>query len=291
MRVTQNMMMDTILRNISANLERLERVQSELSSGKQIRQPSDDPIGTATVLRLQSSQAQITQYLKNVDEAQSWLDLTDQALSTIGDAVQRARELIVQAANDTLSAADRQAIWNELTALQQQIVATANTAHAGQYLFSGQKTQTAPFDATTDPPTYQGDNGALTRIIDSSVTLTINVPGNVAITPVLQAIKQARDAVAANDTAAIQTSLGVLDNAHSQLLAAQAQIGAQANRLDAQRNRLLEAQTSTLRLLSQAQDADMAQASVEFAEAQLTYRAALQAAAQAIQPTLADYLR
>lgn len=291
MRVTQNMMMDTILRNISANLERLERVQSELSSGKQIRQPSDDPIGTATVLRLQSSQAQITQYLKNVDEAQSWLDLTDQALSTIGDAVQRARELIVQAANDTLSAADRQAIWNELTALQQQIVATANTAHAGQYLFSGQKTQTAPFDATTDPPTYQGDNGALTRIIDSGVTLTINVPGNVAITPVLQAIKQARDAVAANDTAAIQTSLGVLDNAHSQLLAAQAQIGAQANRLDAQRNRLLEAQTSTLRLLSQAQDADMAQASVEFAEAQLTYRAALQAAAQAIQPTLADYLR
>ncbi|MBX6753860.1 MAG: flagellar hook-associated protein FlgL [Thermorudis peleae] len=291
MRVTQNMMMDTILRNISANLERLERVQSELSSGKQIRQPSDDPIGTATVLRLQSSQAQITQYLKNVDEAQSWLDLTDQALSTIGDAVQRARELIVQAANDTLSAADRQAIWNELTALQQQIVATANTAHAGQYLFSGQKTQTTPFDATTDPPTYQGDNGALTRIIDSGVTLTINVPGNVAITPVLQAIKQARDAVAANDTAAIQTSLGVLDNAHSQLLAAQAQIGAQANRLDAQRNRLLEAQTSTLRLLSQAQDADMAQASVEFAEAQLTYRAALQAAAQAIQPTLADYLR
>ncbi|WP_038037635.1 flagellar hook-associated protein FlgL [Thermorudis peleae] len=291
MRVTQNMMMDTILRNISANLERLERVQSELSSGKQIRQPSDDPIGTATVLRLQSSQAQITQYLKNVDEAQSWLDLTDQALSTIGDAVQRARELIVQAANDTLSAADRQAIWNELTALQQQIVATANTAHAGQYLFSGQKTQTAPFDATTDPPTYQGDNGALTRIIDSGVTLTINVPGNVAITPMLQAIKQARDAVAANDTAAIQTSLGVLDNAHSQLLAAQAQIGAQANRLDAQRNRLLEAQTSTLRLLSQAQDADMAQASVEFAEAQLTYRAALQAAAQAIQPTLADYLR
>jgi len=262
-----------------------------LSSGKQIRQPSDDPIGTATVLRLQSSQAQITQYLKNVDEAQSWLDLTDQALSTIGDAVQRARELIVQAANDTLSAADRQAIWNELTALQQQIVATANTAHAGQYLFSGQKTQTTPFDATTDPPTYQGDNGALTRIIDSGVTLTINVPGSVAITPVLQAMKQARDAVAANDTAAIQTSLGVLDNAHSQLLAAQAQIGAQANRLDAQRNRLLEAQTSTLRLLSQAQDADMAQASVEFAEAQLTYRAALQAAAQAIQPTLADYLR
>jgi flagellar hook-associated protein 3 FlgL len=291
MRVTQNMMMDTILRNISANLERLERVQSELSSGKQIRQPSDDPIGTATVLRLQSSQAQITQYLKNVDEAQSWLDLTDQALSTIGDAVQRARELIVQAANDTLSAADRQAIWNELTALQQQIVATANTAHAGQYLFSGQKTQTTPFDATTDPPTYQGDNGALTRIIDSGVTLTINVPGSVAITPVLQAMKQARDAVAANDTAAIQTSLGVLDNAHSQLLAAQAQIGAQANRLDAQRNRLLEAQTSTLRLLSQAQDADMAQTSVEFAEAQLTYRAALQAAAQAIQPTLADYLR
>lgn len=291
MRVTHGMMVDTLLRNLSRNLSRMERVHEQITSAKRVNRPSDDPVGAATILRLQSASAQIEQYLQNVEQARSWLDLTDQALTTIGNALQRARELVVQAANDTLSAQDRNAIWQELTALQQQIANTGNFAHAGQYLFAGQKTQTQPFDLTTDPPTYQGDSGSLERMIDAGVTIPINVRGDVAILPVLNAVKAARDAVALGNTSAIQASLGQIDSAHSQLLAAQAEVGARVNRLDAQRDRLLDAHTSTLRLLSEAHDTDMAEAITRFAKEELTYRAALQAGAKAIQPTLADYLR
>jgi flagellar hook-associated protein 3 FlgL len=291
MRVTHGMLVDTLLRNLSRNLSRMERVHEQITSAKRLSRPSDDPVGAATVLKLQSASAQIEQYLQNVEHARSWLDLTDQALTTIGSAVHRVRELIVQAANDTLSPADRTAIWEELTALQHQIATTGNFAHAGHYLFGGQRTQTPPFDMGSDPPLYQGDAGSLERMIDTGVTIPVNVRGDVAIAPVLAAVKAARDAVALGDIAAIQASLDQLDSAHSQLLAAQADIGARVNRLDAQRDRLLDAHTSTLRLLSEAHDADMAEAITRFAKEELTYRAALQAGAKAIQPTLAEYLR
>ncbi len=291
MRVTHGMLVDTLLKNLSGNLARMERVYQQITSARRISRPSDDPVGTATVLRLSSAYQEIEQYLANVEQARIWLDLTDQALTTIGQSLQRVRELVVQAANDTLSADDRQAIWAELTALQEQVATTGNYAHAGQYLFAGSLTQTEPFDLSTDPPTYQGNNDALLRLIDRGVTVEINVPGSVAIVPVLQAIKQARDAVAANDTSAIRSSLSAIDAAHTQLLAAQASVGARVNRLDAQRDRLLDAHTSTLRLLSEAGDTDMAEAVTQFSKEELTYRAALQAGARAIQPTLLDYLR
>ncbi len=291
MRVTQGMLIDTFLRNLSSNLERMERVYQQITSARRIAQPSDDPIGTATVLRLSSASQEIEQDLANVEQARTWLDLTDQALTTVGQALQRVRELVVQAANDTLSADDRQAIWQELTALQEQVATTGNYAHAGQYLFAGSKTQTEPFDLSTDPPTYRGNSDSLQRLIDRGVTIDINVPGSVAIVPVLQAIKQARDAVASNDTTAIRSSLSTIDAAHTQLLATQASVGARVNRLDAQRDRLQDAHTSTLRLLSDAGDTDMAEAVTQFSKEELTYRAALQAGARAIQPTLLDFLR
>ncbi len=291
MRVTHGMLVDTLLKNLSGNLARMERVYQQITSARRISRPSDDPVGTATVLRLSSAYQEIEQYLANVEQARTWLDLTDQALTTIGQSLQRVRELIVQAANDTLSADDRQAIWAELTALQEQVATTGNYAHAGQYLFAGSLTQTEPFDLSMDPPAYQGNNAPLLRLIDRGVTVEINVPGSVAIVPVLQAIKQARDAVAANDTSAIRSSLSAIDAAHTQLLSAQASVGARVNRLDAQRDRLLDAHTSTLRLLSEAGDTDMAEAVTRFSKEELTYRAALQAGARAIQPTLLDYLR
>ncbi|MCX2727963.1 flagellar hook-associated protein FlgL [Thermomicrobium sp. 4228-Ro] len=291
MRVTHGMLVDTLLKNLSGNLARMERVYQQITSARRISRPSDYPVGTATVLRLGSAAQEIEQYLANVEQARTWLDLTDQALTTIGQSLQRVRELVVQAANDTLSADDRQAIWAELTALQEQIATTGNYAHAGQYLFAGSTTQTEPFDLSTDPPTYRGNNDQLLRLIDRGVTVDINVPGSVAIVPVLQAVKQARDAVASNDPNAIRATLATIDAAQTQLLAAQASVGARVNRLDAQRDRLLDAHTSTLRLLSEAGDTDMAEAVTRFSKEELTYRAALQAGARAIQPTLLDFLR
>src|ERR1700680_4132198 len=92
LRITQGMMADTSLRNIQANQSRLEVLTQQITSGSRITKPSDDPIGAAQALSLQEGIDQATQYGRNIDQATSWLNTSDSALSSVTDAIQRARQ-------------------------------------------------------------------------------------------------------------------------------------------------------------------------------------------------------
>lgn len=290
MRVTQSMLTDTLLRNLERNANRLDQIQGQISSGQRISQLSDDPIGMAAVLRLDSTKAQQDQFVKNIDDGRSWLDASDQALGSIGDALSRARELALQAANGTLAPGDLNAIASELKQLIDHAVETGNAQVAGQYIFAGQKTRTAPFDASTTPPTYQGDNGDILRMIDAGVTVPVNVTGDSAIQPALNALTQVYNAVVANDPTAIRAGIDAVDAANTTLLAARTDIGARENRLDAQRQRLTALQTTVAKLRSDVQDVDMAEAITDYSTQLNVYQAALQVGAKIIQPSLIDYL-
>src|ERR1700704_4715765 len=98
MRITQGMMADTSLRNIQANQSRLEVLTQQITSGSRINKPSHHPIGAAQALSLQEGLDQATQYGRNIDQASAWLNSSDSALSSVTDAIHRARGLAVQAA-------------------------------------------------------------------------------------------------------------------------------------------------------------------------------------------------
>src|ERR671929_791922 len=110
MRITSTMMMETTLRNIETNQQRTEELQSQITSGSRITKPSDDPIGAAQALQLQHTLDATKQYATNLDQATSWLDLTDSALGAVTQALQRTNELAVQAANGTLGPTELSAI-------------------------------------------------------------------------------------------------------------------------------------------------------------------------------------
>jgi flagellar hook-associated protein 3 FlgL len=285
------MMKDTMLRGVMRNMARLEQLEGQITTGRRISRPSDDPVTAAAILRLDSSKAETDQHIANIDDARAWMDITDQALSSIGDNIQRAREISLAAPNGTTSAESRDAIARELTSIIQQVVSTGNSTLAGQYIFAGQRTRTPAFDGSTSPPTYTGDANSLPRVIDAEVTIPINVTGDVAIQPTLNALTQIRDAVLANDANAMRSGIDALDDAQTTLLAAQSEIGARTNRIEAQRERLLDFQVSLARLRSETQDVDMAEALSDYAVQETVYRASLQAGAKAIQPSLIDYLR
>src|ERR671925_544406 len=107
MRITSTMMMETTLRNIETNQQRTEDLQSQITSGSRITKPSEDPIGAAQAVQLQHTLDANKQYATNLDQATSWLDLTDSALGAVTQALQRTNELAVQAAN-----ADAQATFD-----------------------------------------------------------------------------------------------------------------------------------------------------------------------------------
>ena len=104
MRVTQSMLKDTMLRGVTRNMLRLEALEEQITTGQRINRPSDDPVTAAAILRLDSSKAETDQHIKNIDDARSWLDLADQSLDSIGQQIQRAREISLAALNGTASA-------------------------------------------------------------------------------------------------------------------------------------------------------------------------------------------
>jgi len=241
-RITQGMMNQTLLYDLRNVTNQLSTSEQQLSSGYKLNQPSDDPYGASQALKLRADLAANRQYQSNVQDANSWQNVADTALGDIGDSIQRARDLVIQGANDTNDASDRQAIVTELNQLIDSIKTDGNTQYAGRYIFSGMATNTQPYQLGSNDA-YSGNTAMITREIGVGVQVAINTPGSSVIgdgTSGLLATLRGivTDLQSGNTNALSTTDLDALDSANDQLLNARAQVGALSNRLTTATNRL-----------------------------------------------------
>lgn len=149
MRITNNMLINNMIHYIGNNLNRMDKFQNQLATGKKISVPSDDPVVAARALKLRTDVAEVEQYQRNVKDAQSWMDITEESLSKIGDVLQKTRELMVQGANGSLTTDDTQKANEEIKQLRTQLLHLGNSTYAGRYIFSGYKTDKKLLDETT----------------------------------------------------------------------------------------------------------------------------------------------
>ncbi|GAB4257983.1 MAG: flagellar hook-associated protein FlgL [Methylomicrobium sp.] len=142
-----------------AQQTKLSKTQMQLSTGLKNLTPSDDPAAAARVLDLEKSIEKTTQYQSNINTARERLNIEESALDTAGNILVRAKELTLQAKNDTLNAGDRIAIKQEVDQMIDALVGVANTKNAnGEFIFSGDLSSVPPFvlDAKTGEYVYQG---------------------------------------------------------------------------------------------------------------------------------------
>lgn len=147
MRITNNMMITRMMRNMNSNMLRLDKLQNQGATTKRINRPSDDPIAISRSLRVKTDISQLTQYNKNVDDAISWLETTELAVKNMNEAVVRVRDLMVQAANGPLTVEETTKIQEEIKELKAQIISLGNTSYGNSYIFSGKKIDQPLFDA------------------------------------------------------------------------------------------------------------------------------------------------
>lgn len=144
-RVTNSMMNQIFLSDMHSNLERMLKLQRQMSTGKLHQKPSDDPLAVGRELSISTTIFENEQYLKNLDDAMMWLSNTDAALNQITDVMHRIRELAVYAGNGTFEEAEYNAIADEIYQLQEELINTANFSVEGRYLFSGLNATQKPF--------------------------------------------------------------------------------------------------------------------------------------------------
>lgn len=296
MRVTDGMLITNFLNDYNNNLERLQKNQNMLSTGKRISRPSDDPVAVATSLRIRTDMTRNDAYTKNADDAKSWLDITDTALNQLGSLLQRTRELAVQGANGTLTQEDMQKIANEIEQLKAQMIQVGNTQYNGRYIFAGFKTTTQPFSETNN--SYSGDNGVIEFEVGAGGNkIAVNVTGDKVFdvsggtSQLLTMMDNLKNALDSGDHQAVSNLIVDVDKQMENVLAVRAEVGAKSNRIDLIKNRLQDDNYNFTALLSKNEDADLAQVITNLKMDENVYRASLAAGARIMQPSLIDFLR
>ncbi|WP_434564566.1 flagellar hook-associated protein FlgL [Thermoanaerobacterium thermosaccharolyticum] len=296
MRVTNNMLVMNFMNDYNNNLERLQKDQNMLSTGKKISKPSDDPVAVANTLKIKTEMARNDAYTKNTDDAKSWLSLTDTALGQIGDLLQSARDLAVQGSNGTLTQSDMQSIAAQVDQIKQQLIQIGNTQYNGRYIFAGYKTDTKPFSDSSNG--YAGDDGVIQFEVGAGGNrIQVNVTGDKVFdvsggtSQLLNVMDNLSNALKSGDNQTVSNIIGDIDNQLANVLAIRADAGAKANRIDLTANRLSDDNYNFTALLSKNQDADIAQVITNLKMDENVYRASLASGAMIIQPSLVDFLR
>lgn len=149
MRITNKIMQNNNLSNINTNKVYQDKLSTQMSTQKKINRPSDDPVVAIRALRLRSSVTEITQYYsKNIPDAESWLNVTEDALKNLTQIMTNMISQCTKGSNGDLKTEDRQIILEQLKALGEEVYSTGDADYAGRYVFTGYRTDTSlSFDA------------------------------------------------------------------------------------------------------------------------------------------------
>ena len=165
---------DSILRQ----QERLNESQLQVSTGKKINRPSDDPAAATQLLKLSAISANINQYERNIDSARNQLELQESVMANITNVLQRVRELVVQANSAAQSDESRSVIADELRNRIDELLQYSNTKDPdGEYIFSGFNARTAAFVQTASGFNFQGDQGERLLQVSEETQIAVRTNG------------------------------------------------------------------------------------------------------------------
>jgi flagellar hook-associated protein 3 FlgL len=296
MRVTQNAVTSLMLAGLQANQARLGTLEQQLSSGRRITKPSDDPVGTDQAMQFRTQLTRNDQYTRNGQDGLSWLGTADNALQGGVTVLQRLQTLVTQGASTGSGGpTSRAALASEVSSLKQEMLSVANTSYLGRPIFGGTTSNTAAYTQdASGVVTYQGDSGAVLRTVGAGTQVQVNVdsttafgaPGNDVFSLFDQITNdlQGNPSNLTNDLAKVSTALDRMTNA-------QASEGAAYNRITAMVTASTNQSATLTGRLSDVEDVDTAKAATEMAMQQASYQAALSSMSNVLQLSLTQFLK
>lgn len=292
MRITQTAVTRNMVKDIIKNTENLTELQHTMTTGKTIEKPSDDPVKFSMANRYRQAINNNELYIKNIVDARSWAEMNESIINDLYDRNLAAKEIAMKAADATMNEDDRQNLTKQVDAIIEEMVSLLNTQYLGKYIYGGTKTLEAkPFDYDGTTVTYNGDTGQIVRRIAENMDVKINIDGAVFQSmQLVDKVIELREALHNDDQVAIGNSINALEENCNRLSAISAQIGSLQKQLNATQNRLETTNTNLSSFISELEDADLIEIIAKYNAEELTYKAALQAASNAFNLSILDYL-
>jgi flagellar hook-associated protein 3 FlgL len=292
-RVTESSIHTRVLANLQRNLARGEKIQAQLSSGKQINRPSDSPTGTVSSMQLRAESRANQQYARNADDGLGWLGTIESTLTSTSALMNRARDLTVQGLNSGANSTHaNEALATEIDQIRESLISYANTKYLDRPVFGG--TTSGPV-AYNSGGTYVGDSGQTMRTVGAGARVRVDTTGPEAFgtgdTQLFTVLKGISDSLRSGDTAAMSDGLNKLDQAGTLVKTAVSEIGSRYNRIKQMQESAEDRLLTVSSQLSDIEDIDLPKTIMEMQLQQTSYQAALAASAKVIQPSLIDFLR
>jgi flagellar hook-associated protein 3 FlgL len=300
-------MFDRAISQMGITQDRISKTQTQLSTSKQINNPSDAPDQAATITRLKSAIDRQNSYVDTINSVKDKLSQQETAASNATDILTRLNELTVQAANDTYSAADRKSIDLEVKQLRDQLLSLANTQDVnGNFIFSGSRVGKQAFATDENGKlVYQGDQTVSSTGVGDQSAVDINRSGTNPFDKIVrvdatnkkvavgffQVIDDLSAALQANDVGTLKRAVGEVGTLQQGLSDSLASIGAATNKID---NQASLANENVLRMkstLSQVEDTDYTKAIADMNKDMLALQAAQSSFAKVSQLNLFDYIK
>lgn len=292
-RVTESSIHTRVLANLQRNIAKGEKIQEQLSSGKQINRPSDSPTGTVTSMQLRGESRATQQYARNADDGIGWLSTLDNTLNSTSTLVNRARDLTVKGlSSGSNDAPSNEALAVEIDNIKQSLIGYANTKFLDRPVFGG---TTPGAEAYAADGTYAGDNGQTTRTVGANTKVRVDVTGPEAFgtgdTQLFAVLDDISAKIRDGDMSGLSEGLKKLDTASDLVKTTLSDVGARYNRVTTMKQSAQDRLLAVTTQLSDVEDVDLPKTIMEMQLQQTSYQAALAASAKVIQPSLIDFLR
>lgn len=297
MRVTNSMMVRNMLDHLKNNMGDLNDLNEQLSSGKLFQKPSDAPIKVSDSMNYKSQLNRNSQFQRNLNQAENWLNTTESALKSGTEVVQRARELTIYAANDSMTSDDRKMVAKEMKELRDELIDISNAKLGDSYIFSGQNTETKPFEVTNNGignhVEYQGDTNTVRRRLNDNVEMDINLNAKEVFKDEIENINKVYNqlidpSVSGED---IGNNLSEMDDSINKYAELRSEVGGKLQRTGNIIDRLNANEVHLRSLKSKNEDADLAEVITELKMEETVYRASLASGSRIMQQSLVDFIR
>jgi len=298
MRLASNTVSDAMIRQIQQLMGDQAKLQLQVSSGRRITQPEDDPAAVGRVLNLQSEQHQLAQYSNNASRALSLSQSSYSGLQGLKRVSDRVGELATLGTG-ALSPDAMGIYGTEVDQLLEQALQLGNSKSGGDYLYGGTAVDAPPFVATRDAAgkitsiVYNGNTSQASIPLSEATSVTPSTSGatNTGIGQFLTSMIALRDSLTSGDASAVRAVQPNLLLGENTIISAMADSGGIQTRIEAAQAQQLDRTQSLESLVSTESSVDLPTTIVKLNQAQTAYQAALSSAAKVMNLSLLDYIK
>jgi len=294
MRITNSILYRAVKQNVQTASQNIQKYQEQLSSGKRINRPSDDPLGAMRAQQIHTNLNKIDQHARNTTYAKSWLNTSETALSQSSDLLIRLKELAVTFSSDNTNADARQSGAEEVRNIKDQLMALANTKVGNRTIFAGHQTDSPAF---LPDGTYSGNDGQIEINLNSDITVKVNLIGDQVFESdpatdknIFATLDDMISSLESNDREGISNTLDELDTAFSNVNKNLSIVGSRQNQVENVNNTEEDKKVTYRAELGQVEEVDIVDSMISLEGARNTFQAALVSSSGIGKLSLANYI-